>query len=94
MLVLLRLRDPDVRSAFVVVYAIDAIPHQTQFLGLALGLALAFLAAALRRDRASGSSSTEELEEDYPPAEHPSEQEAIEQIVDESGDALHAQAAR
>ena len=29
------------RVGFVVVYAIDAIPHQTQLLGLALGLALA-----------------------------------------------------
>ena len=33
-------------AAFPVIYGFDSIPHQTQFLGLALGLALAFIAAA------------------------------------------------
>jgi hypothetical protein len=33
--------------AFVVIYAWDAIPNQTQFLGLALGLALAFISAGV-----------------------------------------------
>ncbi len=72
-------------AAFPVVYAVDAIPHQTQFLGLSLGLAFAFLAAAsvLIGKRLI---VTEELEEDYPPPEHPVEQEEIEQLVEESGD--------
>ena len=73
--------------AFVAVYAIDGIPHQTQFLGLSLGLALAFLAAALI---VIGNRLvvTEELEEDYPPPAHPSEQEAIGALVEESGDRM------
>jgi ubiquinol-cytochrome c reductase iron-sulfur subunit len=73
--------------AFPVIYAWDAIPNQTQFLGLALGLALAFLAAACV---VTGSHLvvTEELEEDYPPPGHPSEQDAIERLVAESGDHL------
>ena len=33
-------------AGFVAVYAFDALPHQTQYLGLALGLSFAFLAAA------------------------------------------------
>ena len=33
--------------AFPVVYAVESIPHQTQFLGLALGLAFAFAHAPL-----------------------------------------------
>ena len=73
--------------AFVVVYALDRIPHQTQFLGLALGLAFAFLAAALIviAHRVVG---TEELEHDYPPPAHPAEQDALEQLVEESGDRM------
>jgi ubiquinol-cytochrome c reductase iron-sulfur subunit len=72
-------------AAFPVVYAVDAIPNQTQFLGLSLGLCLAFLSAAsvLIGQRLV---VTEELEEDYPPPEHPTEQEALEQLVVESGD--------
>jgi ubiquinol-cytochrome c reductase iron-sulfur subunit len=73
--------------AFTVVYAVDAIPNQTQFLGLALGLAFAFLAAAFfvasRR-----LVVTEELEEDYPPPGRPAEQEALDQLVSEGGDRL------
>jgi ubiquinol-cytochrome c reductase iron-sulfur subunit len=72
---------------FVVVYALDRIPRQTQFLGLALGLALAFLAAACvvvaRR-----VLPDEEIEHDYPPLEHPPEQEEIVKVVDESKDAF------
>ena len=34
-------------TAFIVVYAVVGIAHQTQLLGLSIGLALAFLAAAL-----------------------------------------------
>ncbi len=72
-------------AAFPVVYAVDSIPNQTQFLGLSLGLCLAFLAAASILI-AKRLVVTEELEEDYPPPEHPTEQEALGQLVDESGD--------
>jgi ubiquinol-cytochrome c reductase iron-sulfur subunit len=70
--------------AVPVVYAWDAIPSQTQFLGLALGLALAFLAIA---SVVIGNRLvvTEELEENYP-TPHPDEIEAVAQISDESGD--------
>ena len=70
--------------AFVVVYAIESIPHQTQFLGLSLGLAFAFLAAALILI-AHRLVVTEELEEDYPVPAHPAEQEALMELVEESG---------
>jgi ubiquinol-cytochrome c reductase iron-sulfur subunit len=69
---------------FPVVYALDP-PHQTQFLGLSLGLCLAFLAAACVV-LANRLVVTEHLEEDYPVTEHPAEQEDLEQLVDESGD--------
>jgi ubiquinol-cytochrome c reductase iron-sulfur subunit len=71
--------------AFPVVYAIDSIPHQTQFLGLALGLALAFIAAACV---VIGKRLvvTEELEEDYTLPARPEEEEAVVKIVEESGD--------
>jgi ubiquinol-cytochrome c reductase iron-sulfur subunit len=72
-------------AGFVVVYALDGLAHQTQFLGLALGLAFAFLAAASvligRRLVVS-----EEVGHDYPPPAHPEEQAEIEEIVAESGD--------
>ena len=70
--------------AVPVIYAWDAIPNQTQFLGLAFGLAFAFLAAA---SVVIGKRLvvTEELEEEYSTT-HPDEIEAVEQIVDESGD--------
>jgi quinol---cytochrome c reductase iron-sulfur subunit len=74
-------------TAFPVVYAFDRIPHQTQFLGLALGLAFAFLSAALIVI-AYRLVVTEELEHDYPPPAHPAEQEALEQLVEESGDRM------
>jgi ubiquinol-cytochrome c reductase iron-sulfur subunit len=71
-------------GAFVAVYAIDLIPHQTQFLGLSLGLAFACLAAVsvLLGKRLVAQ---EELEEPYP-TEHPREQEEVVQIVEESKD--------
>ena len=69
---------------FVVVYALDRVSHQTQFLGLALGLSLACIAGALvivsRR-----LVPEEQLEEDYPPA-HPGDSDEIAQLVGESGD--------
>jgi ubiquinol-cytochrome c reductase iron-sulfur subunit len=73
--------------AFVVVYAVESIPHQTQFLGLSLGLAFAFLAAALIVI-AERLVATEELEEDYPVPAHPAEQETLGQLVEESGDRM------
>jgi ubiquinol-cytochrome c reductase iron-sulfur subunit len=72
---------------FIVVYAVDRIPHQTQFLGLSIGLAFAFLAAALIVI-ANRLIVTEELEHDYPPPAHPAEQEALDQLVEESGDRI------
>jgi ubiquinol-cytochrome c reductase iron-sulfur subunit len=71
--------------AFPVVYAVDSIPNQTQFLGLSLGLCLAFLAAA---SIVIGKRLvvTEEVEEDYPPPEHPDERESLGQLAEESGD--------
>jgi ubiquinol-cytochrome c reductase iron-sulfur subunit len=72
--------------AFPVVYAVDAIPNQTQFLGLALGLAFAFVAAACI---VIGKRLvvTEQREEEYGPT-HPAEREALEQLVEESGDRI------
>jgi ubiquinol-cytochrome c reductase iron-sulfur subunit len=73
--------------AFIVVYAWDGISHQTQFLGLTIGLSFAFLAAALIVI-AHRLVVTEELEHDYPPPAYPGEQEEIEQLVEESGDRM------
>jgi ubiquinol-cytochrome c reductase iron-sulfur subunit len=69
--------------AVPVVYAWDAIPAQTQFLGLALGLALAFLSAACI---VIGKRLvvTEELEQEYG-GTNPGDEEALGQLVDESG---------
>jgi ubiquinol-cytochrome c reductase iron-sulfur subunit len=70
---------------FIAVYSFNHLAHQTQYLGLALGLAFGFVAAALivvaRR-----LVVTEELEEDYPLPGHPTTQEELEQLVTESGD--------
>jgi ubiquinol-cytochrome c reductase iron-sulfur subunit len=84
LVVLLLLAAAACAIAFPVVYGFDSIPHQTQFLGLSLGLALAFLAAACVVI-AHRLVVTEQLEEDYP-GTHPEEQEEIDQIVEESGD--------
>jgi ubiquinol-cytochrome c reductase iron-sulfur subunit len=69
--------------AFPVLYGLDVQP-QTQVLGASLGLAFVFLAAAcvLIGKRLV---VTEEIEEEYSPLEHPDEQAAVEQIVEESG---------
>ena len=69
--------------AVPVIYAWDAIPNQTQFLGLALGLAFAFISAACIVI-AKRLVVTEELEEEYG-LTHPYEEEEVEQLVDESG---------
>ena len=70
-------------AAVPVVYAWDAIPNQTQFLGLALGLAFAFISAACI---VIGKRLvvTEELEEEYGTT-HPDDEEALVQLVDDSG---------
>ncbi len=69
--------------AFVVVYALDRLPRQTQLLGLSLGLAFAFLAAASvvvgRR-----VVSQHEREEPYAEPEHLEEQEAVVLVAQES----------
>jgi ubiquinol-cytochrome c reductase iron-sulfur subunit len=70
---------------FVVVYAFDSIPRQTQLLGLTLGGALLCIAASLVV-AARKVVVTEELVHEYPPLEHPEDQELIEEIVQESGD--------
>jgi ubiquinol-cytochrome c reductase iron-sulfur subunit len=74
-------------AGFIVVYAVDRIPAQTQLLGLSLGLALLLLAAALV---VAGKTllPEEELVEPYPPHEHPHEQELVAQSVDEAVDGI------
>lgn len=70
-------------AGFIVFYAIDRLGQQTQWLGLALGLAFALLTLACiviaRR-----LVVTEELAEPYP-EDHPGEVEAIDELVEESG---------
>ena len=73
--------------AFVVVYAVDRLPSQTQLLGASLGLSLLFIAAALLVT-SKKLIVTEEIEDDYPVDEHPEEQETIARVVEESGDRL------
>ena len=72
---------------FIVVYAVDSIPSQTQWLGVALGLALLFFAAALT---VVGKELVpdEELVHEYPPEEHPREQGQVEQLVEEGTDGI------
>jgi ubiquinol-cytochrome c reductase iron-sulfur subunit len=75
-------------GAFIAVYALDRLSHQTQFLGLAIGLAFAFLAAA-SIVFARNLVANEEHAEPYSEAdEHAVEQNEVVQIVDESGDRL------
>ena len=71
-------------AAFPVVYALDRLPNHTQLLGIALGGCFLLLGAA---GIAIGKRLivTEELAEEYPVTEHPDEQEAIAQVVEESG---------
>jgi len=71
-------------AAFVVFYALDRLGHQTQWLGLALGLAFALLALACVAI-AKRLVVTEELSEPYPQLQHLEDQAEIEQIVEESG---------
>jgi ubiquinol-cytochrome c reductase iron-sulfur subunit len=70
---------------FILIYAFgDSIPNETQFLGAALGFALLFLATALIVVGLKLVPS-EEVAEEYPPNEHPYEQQVIAEVVDESG---------
>ena len=70
--------------AFIVVYVLDRLPAHTQLLGLSLGLACLFVAAALIVT-AKRLIVTEELEDDYPAQEHRDEQETIVQLVADTG---------
>jgi ubiquinol-cytochrome c reductase iron-sulfur subunit len=70
--------------AFIVVYALDRLPAQTQLQGLTLGLAFACLAAG-SIVIARKLVVTEQLEEEYPPPVHAEEVEQLEQLVEESG---------
>jgi ubiquinol-cytochrome c reductase iron-sulfur subunit len=72
---------------FIVTYALAPMPHETQYLGLSLGLALVAIAAALIVT-AKKLIATEQLVEPYTPEEHPHEQELIAQVVEEAGDRL------
>jgi ubiquinol-cytochrome c reductase iron-sulfur subunit len=70
---------------FILVYAFaDSLPAETQLLGALIGLAFFFLAAALV---VVGLKlvPTEEIAEEYPPHEHPHEQQVIVELVEESG---------
>jgi ubiquinol-cytochrome c reductase iron-sulfur subunit len=73
--------------AFPVVYAVNAIPRQTQFLGLSLGLCFGFIALACIVI-SKHLVPVEELEDDYGPPSHPEQAEAVEQILDESSDRI------
>ena len=73
---------------FPVVYALgDHWRHETQYLGLAIGLALVLFGAALVVT-ARHLIVTEELEDDYPAEDHPEEQEFLVQVLEESGTRL------
>jgi ubiquinol-cytochrome c reductase iron-sulfur subunit len=72
---------------FIVVYAIDSLPRQTQLLGATLGLSLLSIAAALIVV-AKKLIATEELVEPYTPHEHPHEQQLIVEVAEEAGDRL------
>jgi ubiquinol-cytochrome c reductase iron-sulfur subunit len=72
---------------FVVTYALAPMPHETQWLGLSIGLSLGAIAAALIVT-AKKLIATEQLVEPYTPEEHPHEQELIVEVVEESGDRL------
>ena len=72
-------------AGFVAVYAIEDVPHRTQFLGLSLGLALALIAAALI---VTGKRlvAQEQLEDDYPlPREHERDEDEVVQLVEAGG---------
>jgi ubiquinol-cytochrome c reductase iron-sulfur subunit len=70
---------------FILIYAFGAsLPAETQLLGVAIGLAFLCFAAALV---VVGLRlvPTEEIAEEYPPHEHPGEQQVIAEVLEESG---------
>ena len=70
---------------FILVYAFgSSLPAETQLLGIAIGLAFLCFAAALV---VVGLRlvPAEEVAEEYPPHEHPGEQQVIAEVIDESG---------
>jgi ubiquinol-cytochrome c reductase iron-sulfur subunit len=70
--------------AFIVVYVLDRLPAHTQLLALSLGLACLLVSGGLIVT-AKRLIVTEELEDDYPAQEHRAEQEAIVQLVADTG---------
>ena len=71
--------------AFIVVYAVDSIPHQTQFLGLALGLSFISLAGACGVVGLQLVDGRDEAH-DYPPEEHTADVAEIEQLLTSGGE--------
>jgi ubiquinol-cytochrome c reductase iron-sulfur subunit len=70
---------------FILIYALaDSLPAETPLLGATIGLAFLFLAAALVVV-ALRLVPTEEIAEEYPPREHPGEQQVIAELMEESG---------
>jgi ubiquinol-cytochrome c reductase iron-sulfur subunit len=69
-------------GGFIAVLALDRIHNQTPYLGLSLGLSLAFLAAAFLL-LGTRLVVTEENDEPYT-AEHPAEQAELVELVEES----------
>jgi ubiquinol-cytochrome c reductase iron-sulfur subunit len=74
-------------GAFIAVYALDRLPAHTQLLGLSIGLAFAFLAAAVLI-LGQRVLPTEEVEEEYPPVDHEEEQAELAALVERSGERL------
>ena len=73
-------------AAFPVLYALDRLPRQTQLLGVAIGLAFAFLAAAMIV-LAKRVVPDEELDENYSLPSVPKQEELV-GIVEESADRI------
>jgi ubiquinol-cytochrome c reductase iron-sulfur subunit len=70
---------------FILIYAFaGSLPDATQLLGATMGLALLFLTAALIVV-AHKLVPVEEIAEEYPPHEHPGEQQVIAEMIDEGG---------
>ena len=70
--------------AFVVIYGLDRIHSQTQFLGLALGVCFALLAAAF----IAGSSLVEEQDSEEYKLDEPEAEGEVRQILRESGNRI------
>jgi ubiquinol-cytochrome c reductase iron-sulfur subunit len=67
---------------FIVVYSLERFSGQHELLGVTLGVAFAFVAAALVT-LGKRVTPNEELEDAYPEVEHPEEQESLAAIVEE-----------